>query len=566
MKKVQSCLILLAILLFSDSCRKNFLNTEPQGTISPSQLNNLNGIESALVGAYTMLNGSKSGTWGTYAGASDLWLWGDVAADNAHKGSDPGDQSDLFAIETHNPITTNTSLSEIWTRRFEGVTRCNNVLKLLNETPNVKSTARGIVIEAEAKFLRAHYYFDLWKIFKYVPYVTDSSNNPSSVPNDHDILPDIERDMLFAEQNLPLSKPLGDVGRADKIAAEAYLGKIYLYEEKYQDALPLFRDVIASRPDLTTLDYRDNFDVTKRNGPETIFAVQASVNDAANGQRGNVGDMLNGPLAAGLPVSCCGFLAPTFDLVNSFLVDDNGLPLFGGIHSNYFPSSYDPNFTVPVDLRLDPRLDYTVGRQGVPYRDWGIMAGNSWVRNPGYDGPFISYKTVTDASGIAAHTQAGANNLSDLNINIIRLADVYLMAAECAVKTGDLTYALSLVNDVRDRAAKLPDKKIMQNGSLVDAANYDVGLYPSFPNQDYAMKAVEWERRMELSLEGFRYFDLRRWGILEQTLSDYSVYESKKLDYVVPIDGGGSLAKNGFFYPIPQSEIDNSKGVLKQHF
>lgn len=565
MKKIGLIVMCIAVIFLSNSCNKSFLNVTPQGALAPSQLTNLNGIESALTSAYTVLNGTVNVIWGSYASAPDMWLWGDVAADNTHKGSDPGDQSDLFDIEIHSVLPTNSALSEFWKMCFEGVLRCNNTLKLLDETPSVQSTAEGLSIEAQARFLRAHYYFLLWKIFKYVPYITDSTKDPASVPNDHDILPNVETDMLFAEQNLTYSKPLGQVGRVDKIAAEAYLGKIYLYEKKYSEALSLFNDVINRKPSLATLDFRNNFDVTKRNGPESIFAVQASVNDAANGARGNVGDILNGPLAAGQPVSCCGFNVPTFDLVNAYRVDQNGLPMFDSLHSSYFPSSYDASFQMPIDMAVDPRLDYTVGRQGIPYRDWGIMPGNAWLRNPGYDGPFMGYKTTTDASQISAHTQAGLSNVSDLNINIIRLADVYLMAAECAAQTGDLGYSLELVNDVRSRAANLPPKQIMMNGVLVNAADYKVGLYPSFSSVDYAMKAIEWERRLELAMEGSRYFDLRRWGILEQTLDSYANYESKKLSYVAPASNS-LLAKDSFFYPIPQSEIDNSKGVLKQHF
>lgn len=549
----------IGLSLLGQSCKRDFLSVVPQGQLAPSQLTNSAGVEAALVGSYSLLNGTTYGPWSVYAGAPDLWLWGDVAADDAHKGSDPGDQNDLQAIETHNPITSNTSLSEIWSRRFEGISRCNNTLKLLAATPAVVSTPRGIQIAAEAKFLRAHYYFDLWKIFKYVPYVTESTPDPSTVTNDKDILPDIEADMLFARTNLPVDKPLGQVGRADKIAADAYLGKIYLYEAKYDLALPLFNEVISSRPDLTALDFRDNFDVTKKNGPEAIFDVQCSVQDGSNGTNGNVGDMLNNPYLGSLPVTCCGFFNPSFDLVNAFRVDANGLPDFDNLHTSYFPSSFDPNFQVPTQLSIDPRLDYTVGRQGIPYRDWGIMAGNSWIRNPGNDGPFVPYKSVTDAAALASHTSPGVTNLNDLNVHIIRLADVYLMAAECAAQTNDLNTAVGLVNKVRTRAAKLPAKQINSGGMLINAANYVVSPYPSFPNTSYALKAILWERRLELAMEGFRFFDLRRMGLLQQTLADYAVYESKKLSYVVPISG------NNYFYPIPQTEIDRSKGVLKQH-
>ncbi len=559
MKKITLYTCGFILLIFTYSCKKNFLTVTPQGQLSASQLQNLAGIESSLVSSYTMLNGSRSGTWGTYASAPDHWLWGEVAADNAHKGSDAGDQPDLGAIETHNPIPTNTSLSEIWTRRFEGILRCNNTLRLLANTPAVASSPRGLQIQAEARFLRGHYYFDLWKIFKYVPYVTEASPDPSLVTNDIDILPKIEEDMVFAEANLPLTKPLGQVGRVDKIAAKAYLGKIYLYEKKYNLALPLFNTVMASRPDLTTLDFRDNFDVSKRNGPETIFGVQASVNDGTNGARGNVGNMLNGPLLASLPVGCCGFSSPSFDLANAYRVDNSGLPDFANHHASFFPSNFDANFVVPVDIPVDPRLDYTLGRQGIPFRDWGIMEGGSWIRNSGNSGPFVPYKNLTDKSQIAAHTQAGASNINDLIINIIRLADVYLMAAECAVEADDLGTALTLVNKVRERAAKLPKKQIVVNGSSTNAADYRVNPYPSFPNKNYAIRAIQWERRLELAMEGSRFYDLRRWGILQSTLAAYAQYESQKLSFVVPI------SKNDFFYPIPQNEIDNSKGVLKQH-
>ena len=541
------------------SCKTDFLEAIPQGALTPSQLQTASGVEAALISSYTMLNGNLSGTYGTYASAPSHWVYGEVAADNAHKGSDPGDQPDLGAIEAHNPITANGSLSEIWDRRFEGILRTNNTLKLLTATAELKGTPRATVIEAEARFLRAHYYFDLWRVFKYVPFVDDKTADPSSVGNDQDIIANIEADMLFAQQNLPLTKYLSQVGRTEKIAASAYLGKIYLYQKKYDKALPLFKDVIAAKPDLLTLDFRDNFDVTKKNVPEAVFDVQASVQDGAAGDRGNVGDILNNPFLASLPVGCCGFFNPSFDLANAYRVDVNGLPDFGNLHTTYFPSSFDPNFQVPTQLALDPRLDYTLGRQGVPYRDWGLMAGNGWIRNAGYDGPFVPYKNVTDAAAVSAHTVPGTPNVNDLNVHIIRLADVYLMAAECYVEAGDLANALALVNKVRNRAAKLPAKKITVSGNQVNAADYRVSPYVSFPNAAYARQAIQWERRLELALEGHRFYDLRRWGILQSTLADYAAYESKKLNYVVPI------SKNDYYYPIPQAQIDRTKGVLKQH-
>lgn len=558
MKKLASYFI-GSFILINISCQEEFLEIIPQGQLSASQLADLEGIEKSLIASYTMLNGNLSGQWNAFSTTPDMWVWGEVTSDNAHKGSDPGDIPDIGAIETYNVVSTNSALYELWQRRFEGILRVNNTLKLLNMSPEVKTTKRGQEISAEAHFLRAHYYFDLWKVFKYVPYVTEETPDPSLVSNEEDILPLIQEDMEYAVENLPVEKPRDQVGRPNKLVAKSYLGKIYLYEEKYDKALPLFKDVIAAKPDLATLDFRDNFDVTKRNSPETIFGVQSSVNDGTGGSRGNVGNMLNAPFKPGLPVGCCGAFTPSFDLVNAYRVTTEGLPRFEELHNSYFPSSLDTPYILPIDISIDPRLDYTVGREGIPYRDWGIMEGLSWVRNPGNSGPFVNYKTVTDASQIGTHTQTGASNVSDLVINIIRLGDVYLMAAESAAQQGDLAYSLELVNKVRTRAAKLPSKQIVINGKTINAANYYISPYPNFPDISYAMKAIQWERRLELAMEGQRFFDLRRWGILKGTMDDYADYESEKIQIT------NTAPRDDFFFPIPQREIDNSKGVLTQH-
>src|SRR5690606_37345558 len=124
-----------------------------------------------------------------------------------------------------------------------------------------------------------------------------------------------------------------------------------------------------------------------------------------------------------------------------------------------------------------------------------------------------------------SNTANGEPYITSLNINIIRLADVYLMAAEAALDS-DLGYALDRVNDVRIRASKIPIKEI--NGS--PAAAYNIQPYPSFPSKEYAMEAIRMERRLELGLEGHRFFDLVRWGIAKQELEAYSQFEGQYLD------------------------------------
>ncbi|HYH57351.1 MAG TPA: RagB/SusD family nutrient uptake outer membrane protein, partial [Anseongella sp.] len=329
---------------------------------------------------------------------------------------------------------------------------------------------------------------------------------------------------------------------------------------------PLFREVIASRPHLTTLAFTDNFDITRENGPESIFAVQHAVAaDGTGGENGNVGDMLNFPMGPGSPASCCGFLRPSIDLASAYRVGPDGLPMFETYRQTPVKSDLGltgaakENYKPDGNLRIDPRMDYTLGRRGVPYRDWGVFAGDAWIRGGSYAGPFMSYKNTIESSQISTGTAPGANHLTGLNVNVIRLADVYLMAAECEVEAGSLESARELVNAVRERASLTLAPKEVDG---VPVADYAVGPYTvPFTDQAYARRAVRWERRLELAMEGHRFFDLVRWGVLKEVLESYYDFEGAYVSYLQ----GLTIQPQDEYFPIPQDEIDRSDGVLEQN-
>ena len=560
--------ILLSLLICSTfSCKKEFLELQPQGELTEEQLMSQEGVEGLLIGSYSLLNGNLDGTWGNYGAAPSQWLFGEVASDNAHKGSSTGDQPPMNAIEQHSPTSTNDNISNIWNRCFEGIQRCNRTLKVLASLQAGSGSAkfddaRAKEIQGEARLLRGHYYFFLVRIFKMVPYVTEA-NSGAFVPNDKDIYPNIVDDLQFAVANLSTTKPKNQKGRVDKYAAQAYLGKVLLYQKKYTEAYDLLNAVILAKPSLVDMPYTDNFDITKEDGPETIMSVQHSVGtDGTGGDNGNVGDMLNFPYG-NAPINCCGFFQPTIDLANSFKVDALGLPLLDGSYrTNPYKSDYGltgadkTNYAVDKTLPLDPRIESTIGRRGVPYRDWGLMPGDTWIRDASNGGPFLAVKNTIDAAQISSGTAPGSSNVTGLNINLIRLADVYLMAAECAVEKGDLGRALILVNAVRARAAKITPRDI--NGT--PAAAYKVSQYTSFPNDTYARNAVRFERRLELALEGHRFFDLVRWGVAKQTLESYFSFEGGYFNYLKGI----TIETRDDYFPLPQDQIDRSNGTLKQ--
>jgi len=563
-------LIYIFLILFSCSmisCKKDFLERNPQGELTPDQLTTQDGVEGLLIGAYSMLNGNVNGQYGSYGSAPSQWVFGEVASDDAHKGSSNGDQPNMNLIEQHAPTSTNDNLSVLWTNSFEGIQRANNTLKILAALQSGNTgkfgDARAKEIQAEARLLRAHFYFFLIRVFKNVPYVTEATTTPT-VANDKDIYPDITADLQFAVANLGTAKARGEVGRIDKYIAQAYLGKVLLYQKKYAEAYEQLNAVILAKPDLAGLPYTDNFDITKENGPESLFAVQHAVgSDGTSGDNGNVGDILNFPYGTGLPITCCGFFQPSIDLANSFKVDAAGLPLLDGSYRNQ-PYKSDFGLTAAEktayqldrSLALDPRIDYTMGRRGVPFRDWGVMAGDTWIRDVTNGGPFVAYKNVIEASQVSGGSAPGNTNITGLNVNLIRLADVYLMAAECQVELGGLDRALTLVNKVRQRAALLTPKTI--NG--VPVATYRISPYISFSSSDYARNAVRFERRLELAMEGHRFFDLVRWGIAKQTLESYFNFEGNYFNYLKGI----IIEPRDDYFPLPQDQIDRSQGVLKQ--
>jgi tetratricopeptide (TPR) repeat protein len=561
----------LATGLLLNSCGKDFLEKTPQGQLGEGQILNGEGIEAVLLGAYSIMNGNVSGSWGNYAAAPSQWVFGEITSDNAHKGSEETDQPNMNLLEKMNPNPANDNLTTMWQVYFEGVLRSNTTLKVLKQDQEGNkeiSDARALEIQAEARMLRAHYYFFMWRVFRNLPWIdeTVTLEESKTKPNDTDIYDKIIEDVKFAADNLPLTKIKGEAGRMDKNIAKAYLGKLYLYQKKFDLALPLFKEVIAGK-DLTNMPFEDNFDVEKEDGPEALLVSKHAINPNGSADNANVGDMLSGIYAA--PVSCCGFYQPTIDLVNAYRVDANGLPyLDGEYRTSPYVSDYGltaaqkESYKLDVTLRVDPRLDYTVGRRGVPFLDYGIMPGDAWIRkSEGYlqpdAGPFVGIKTMIKESQFGNNAVAGESYITGLDVNIMRLADVYLMAAECAIELNDLQTALTYVNAVRNRAAKLPAK--MVNGQPV--ANYQVKPYPNFSSQDYARKAVRMERRLELAMEGHRFFDLVRWGIAKSVLETYSTFEGT----YIPFFRGLVYNPHNDYFPIPQTEIDRSGGTLKQN-
>ena len=539
------------------SCGDNWLETKPKGVASFDNFLNKQGVEDLLIGAYSVITGNNGSTGEGWASAVSNWVWGDVCSDDAYKGSNPGDQSQINYLENFQVDAANSYVNDHWRLYFDGVARVNDVLKA-NELAMDMSDSEKILIEAQAKFLRAHFYFELTIVHGKVPYFDENTESPELVSNDHILWEEIEADIQFGIDNLPLQ--WSDKGRPTKWAAKAFMSRVFLFQNKFAEARTLLKDIYENGGFTLVPDYQMNFLFSTTNNAESIFEIQYNVNDGFNGNA-NRANGICGPYFFG----GSSFHQVSHSLVSAFRVDDSGLPLLDDTYSVDDILPYSPTGEEVVYKGLvDPRLDKGIARPGVPLYDWGIHQGDSWVRNPNYAGPYINKKDffyqseVGIANSITFRTFYNANNYRKY-----RLSHVILWLAECEAEIGSLQEATKLVNLIRNRAK---NSQVVTFDDGTPAANYLIEPYSvDFPSIEFARKAIRMEMRLEFAMEGLRFFDLVRWGIAAETMNNYMSVEANVIGYYAGMHftkGQNEIA------PIPQIQIDLSNRtseILKQN-
>ncbi len=580
LKHIMPAVLSLLVVLYA--CDKSYLEVPAAGALSQDVLANKVGVEALLVGAYSLLDGegSNAGTGnGPWATSSSNWVYESVAGGDAHKGSDPGDQNLITPIEQWNATAANGYLDQIWQQRYDGVQRSNEALRVMKLAKDI-SAADVTRITAEARFLRGHYHFDLIKIFKNIPFIDETVTYSAGnflVANDGTAMAKIEADFAYAYANLPAT--MSNVGRANKWAAAAYLAKVYMFEKKFAEARALYTTIIANGTTSLGVKYAllpkfgDVFNAANKNSSEDVFSVQMTANDGTGAANANSGDALNFPY--GGETGCCGFFQPSFTLANSFEVDANGLPFLNNGYvalKSDMGIAADKAFTPDSTTPMDPRVDWTVGRRGVPYLDWGIMPGSTWVRNQAAAGPYEPLKHLFRKSQEGTFTDGSSwtNGFTANNYHLIRYADVLLMAAEAEIQGGGtVAQAMIYVNQIRSRAAN-KDGYVgpANNAGLVSPTKYSIGLYTASTfTAANAMTAIMFERKIELAMEGHRFSDLVRWGTAKAELDAYAKAETTQ--GYTSMSGVTFTTGKSEYLPIPQAQVDKSvkagKSVLTQN-
>lgn len=569
--------MIILVFGFSNACKEDFLEVTPNGALDASVLATPEGVDALLIGAYSMLDGISSQGTGGWEAASSNWVFGSIRGLEANKGTDAGDQPDINPIQTYSEAATNPYLNLKWRSIYEGISRTNAVLIVLAdaEAAGTVTADQAASFRRQARVLRGYFHFEAWRMWEKIPYV-DEATDQATLKNDADVRGQIIADLT---EGVSLPQDMDQIGRFNKTVSQVLLAKAMMQmNQDYTGAKPILEDVKTNgkKPDGTAIGldplYGDIFDVSKRNASsEAVYTVQYSVNDGSGGWNGGWGEVLNFPYkSGGSPGGCCGFFQPTQEFVNSFRTAA-GLPLLDNSYNsqpvlNDMGKTPTDNSYVEDPGPLDPRLDWTVGRRGIPYLDWGPHTGSDWVRDQSYAGPFSPKKQVYRKSQQGTFTEVG-NWTSGWTANgyrMIRYADILLMLAECQIETNDLPGARTNINLVRARAGNSDGWVKNDDGS--NAANYVINQYPAsgapFDSQANARVALRMERKLELGMEGHRYFDLQRWGIVETELNRILAYEKPLRSALY---GGASVGPEDRNYPIPQRQIDLAAGNLVQN-
>jgi len=504
MKIKYKIMVVFAVILTITACKKDFLDVAPIGKMSEELFYKTDeDATKAIMATYDILQWMYARDW------NSAYLVKTFPSDESNVGGgDSGDQPPYQELGNYTYGASNATITAVWQSNYFGIYRANKVINnVLPETDLRKQ------IIAEAKFLRAYYYFEIVSMFGKGPIIlTDLAPSEYSQPfkSDAEIYAQIVIDLNEAIAGLPEKSEYApeDVFRASKGAALSLLGKAYLYQEKWTEAAQTFEQVIASNKYQLQEDFSTLFLKESEFGVESIFEVSwvtTAGYDWGTFQWGgnramenNITWQLTGPRG------------------DYFVAGETGL--LGGWGFNYPRDNAYQVFVEAGDVTRRPASILSLADLQAQGGDW--TNAECW----GWDG-YIRVKYGTRLSETNNVGGAVAELNYGTNLRLLRYADVLLMAAEANYRAGDNGKAATYLNQVRQRA---------------NLASYEGDFF----------QALVKERQMELCFEAVRFLDLIRWGMAAEVLGPK-----------------GFAAGKNELYPIPQDEMrNNSKAEQNQGY
>lgn len=530
----------------------DLLDTKPQGVFTDEQIGDEEAVD-LMTSAYATLLNHYFGNNESFAGPINNWVF-DVRSDDALKGGDGVTMEGyIHQLEVGNVQSDNDVANFKWRNNYFSISRCNTAIRGIKASAAISDDEKAAMI-GEMKTLRAYYYFDMLRIFLKFPYFDENVTNPSECRAD-----EYTRDQIaeFIKQDLRdsyevMAESQEKPGRFNKYVAASLLARVDLFTSDWAEAEKYAGYVI----DCGKYQLYDNFlDMSKpefNNQYESILAIQFS--SANSPDQYNFNNCINCTWSEGnLYGNGDDFYLASQNLVNAFRTDAQGLPYLDGAPDNLNVDKAD------FDGNVDPRLDFTLGRIGMPWRSH--MYNEKWCRNFELYGQYSGKKPYPAPESPYVKPGIVPWGASSLNCLLIRYADVMLMKAESLIEQNkNLDEARRLINDIRRKADRSVDPGYEPLDCNPMVANYAVGQYSATGwNQEYARKAVRMERRLELAMEGLRWFDLVRWGNVVETMNSYYASEVKIRSYYT----GANLTESEIYFPIPVNQVDNAGDIYK---
>ena len=571
MKKIFNIFGAALLLCTLASCNDFLEEHVPQAALSEDQVKDPKNVESMVVAAYAIFTSAED-----INSSFSMWNF-DVRSDDAYKGGNGTSDGDVFhQLEIEQGVlTTNWNINDMWVRLYNCISRVNIALSVL-ETCDDSFAAKQQRI-AEMKFLRAYGHFLLKRLYKYIPFIM----NPNLTYDEYNVLSNREftndegwqqiiNDLKEAFDTLPETQE--ELGRPTKGAAAAFLTKVYLYKAYRQDDPETNQVTSINQEDLKkVIEYSDpkyygNYGLEKdihnnfrpeesyENGRESIWAIQYSRNDGSTYGNLNWSYGLIPPSIPNVTDGGCDFYKPSQNLVNAYRTGTDGLP--------YIDTFNDRDYDKAAD-NADPRLFLTVGMPGMPYmfnKDYIIKKNHVWSRSNGLYGYNISLKHNVDPALINVYLIKGSYWASSMNRIVFRYADVLLERAEAYAQMDKTSEAISLVNDIRNRAGG--STQMIATYPADYGVSFKVNTYPGSYSKEDALKIVKMERRLELGMESERFFDLVRWGEAAQVLNKYYAEE---IDNCNIYSEAHFTADKDEYLPIPFEQLSASNGHYVQN-
>jgi starch-binding outer membrane protein, SusD/RagB family len=572
--------ILLSLLVFLaltiSNCSDDFLDVGPKGVLTEEQLTEPEHVEGYIISAYSWIPSAN------VFQTMNPWL-ASFRSDDAYKGGGGlDDQTPWLQMELFSQVTPNVGNNDgVWYNAYQGISRVHEAMRALERVDESEFPNKSVRI-AEMHFLRGWIYFKLKKRYKWIPWfdetataedIEEISNRPDAM-TDLDLWQKIYDDFKYAADNLPPFQ--SDLGRASQYAAEAYLTHTLMwmaYEQndnhqvtninhsRLEEALTYANSIIESGQFALEPDYAHIFmEEFDNNTSEEIWGLKFSYSDGTPNGNLNWGNGLNSPWWSP-HFSCCDFHKPSYNMVNAFRTDPNGLPLFDTFNDEYMQNREE----FLAENTWDPRIGHTIAIPGLPWKyQQDILYEESGSRQPQVYGYLHSMKENVRTDGPSLYNafwMFDAKNQAE-----VRYPEVLLWKAEILIELGRQDEALPIINEIRDRAANSTDRLIFSDGS--PTLDYNIEQYIDGVNinwtQETAREILRWERRLEFAMEGRRFFDLVRWGIASEIMNDYfeREYLRSGRSWLAP---GEFVSGRDEYLPIPQPQINWSRGLYVQN-